>query len=208
LSLNFLFLILSTFYDSFSKQISLLTVARDNSITPITTITTSFFCSSICPIDKDTFLVGTVRHSRPVRTVTVQGQEGNVQHGSLPNKSLSLGDSWCTFVQHKKTVVIADSSAHKVHLKSLGESGWTTTVHHDLIREPQGVCGGGDRGSVFVCAKRAIVQLSSRGDVVASHNVGFIRPCTISVSNDGRKLMVANARRNKVNTIKLYRVEY
>jgi len=167
-------------------------VAKDSNITPITTITTSFPCRSICPIDKDTFLVGTIDHSPPVRTVTVQGQEGYVQHGSLPNKTYKFEESWCTFVQHEKTVVLVDRFAHSVHFYNL-DNGTTTTVQNGDIREPEGVCSGGDRGSVFLCSSGngSVVQLSARGELVKVHSVDMVNPRTISVSQDGR-LVVAN----------------
>jgi len=198
------------FYSFFSKQqIWLLTVARDNSITPLTTISTSFSCFSICPIDKDTFLVGTVRHSPPVRTVTVQGQEGYVQPGSLPNKTYKLGESWCTFVQHVKTVVFVDRFAHSVHFYNL-DNGTNVTVQNSDISRPRGVCGGGDRGSVFLCSSDTgtIVQMSARGELVKAHKVDMDNPCIICVSKDGSRIVVANNIQHEMPILKIFRVEY
>jgi len=197
-------------YSFFSKQqICLLTVARDSSITQITTISTSFSCDSISPIDKDTFLVGTVDHSPPVRTVTVQGQEGYVQHGSLPNKTYKFNKSSCTFVQHEKTVVLVDRFAHSVHFYNL-DNGTNATVQNSDIRAPVGVCGRGDRGSVFLCSTGtgSVVQLSARGELVKVHSVDMFNPYALSVSMDGRTLVVANSPKGEVKTIKLFRVEY
>jgi len=127
----------------------------------------------------DTFLVGAYNHPRPVRTVTVQGQEGDVQHESLSDKTYKLDESWFTFVQHEKTVIITERLANKVLMFSL-ETGWATTVEDDVIVEPICVSGGGIQGSVFVCSLKtdSIVQLSGRGEVVKSHSVGMIMGVT------------------------------
>ena len=196
------------FYSFFSKQqICLLTVARDNSITQIKYISTSFPCDSICPIERDTFVVGAYDHSPPVRTITVQRQEGSVQLGSLPNKTYKLGKSWCTYMQHEKSVVITDTLAHSVHFYNLN-NGTTKTVQNGEIRE--GVCGGGDRGSVFLCSSEThtIVQMSACGELLKVHSVGMVNPCTISVSRGGRRIVVANSTSDTKKTIKIFRVEY
>jgi len=160
-------------------------------------------------MDKDTFLVGTIDHSPPVRTVTVQGQEGYVQHGSLPNKTYKFTEIDCTYVQHWKTVVLVDRFANSVHFYN-HDNGTNVTVQNSNIRAPMGVCGGGVRGSVFLCSlvTGSVVQLSARGELVKAHSVDMVNPYAISVSMDGRRIVVANNVANKETTIKLFRVEY
>ena len=189
--------------------ISLLAVSGDSIITPLKTITTSFPCESISVMSIDTFLVGTHDDPRPVHTVTVQGQEGDVQHRSLPNKTYKLGDSKSTFVQHEKTVIITDRFAHKVLMFSL-ETGWSTSVEDDMIVQPAGVSGWGILGSMFVCSLKtdSIVQLSARGEVVKAHSAGMRQPFAISVSIDGRHMVMSNNIKDKEPTIKLFRVNY
>ena len=196
-------------YSFFSKQICLLEVARDSSITLIKIIHTSFYCFCICPMNKDTFLVGTVDQRPPVRTVTVQGQEGYLQHGSLPNKTYDVGESWCTFVQHVKTVVFVDRNAHSVHFYNL-DNGTNVTVQNRDISRPRGVCGGGDRGSVFLCSSDTgtIVQMSARGELVKVHSVDMVNPRMISVSKDGSRIVVANSIYDEMPILKIFRVEY
>ena len=84
----------------------------------------------------DTFLVGNNDQPRPVRTVTVQGQEGDVQYGSLPDKTCKLDESCSMFVQHKKTVVITDRLSPMVHMYSL-DSGRSTTIQNAQIVAPR-----------------------------------------------------------------------
>jgi len=105
--------------------------------------------------------------------------------------------------------VLVDRLAHSVHFYNI-DNGTTTTVQNGDIREPMGVCGGGDRGSVFLCStgNGSVVQLSARGELVKVHSVDMVNPRTISVSKDGRTLVVANSVQNEVKTIKLFRVEY
>jgi len=112
-------------------------------------------------------------------------------------------------VQHEKTVVFVDRFAHSVHFYNL-DNGTTTTVQNGDIREPMGVCGGGGRGSVFLCSTGtgSVVQMSARGELVKVHRVDMVYPRTVSVSVDGRRLVVANSVKNEVKTIKLFRVEY
>jgi len=105
--------------------------------------------------------------------------------------------------------VMVDRFAHSVHFYNL-DNGTTTTVQKSETREPAGVCSGGDRGSVFLCSTGtgSVVQLSARGELVKVHSVDMVQPRTISVSMDGRTLVVANDKEKKVKTIKLFRVEY
>jgi len=79
-----------------------------------------------------------------------------------------------------------------------------------MIVEPRGVSGGGSMGSVFVCSFKtdSIVQLSARGEVVKAHSVGMRRPFAISVSIDGRHMVVSNNIKDKEKTIKVFHVNY
>ena len=75
-------------------------------------------------------------------------------------------------------------------------------IKSDEIVTPRRVHAG-PNGTVFVCsnATHAIVQISPRGDILMSHDVGMY-PYAVSLSGDGTRLVVANGHCK----IKLFRV--
>ena len=157
-------------------------------------------------MDGDRFILNTVNHPRPVRTITVQGQEGDVQHASLPDKTYKRGESQCTYITTHKTVVLTDRNAHEVYMSNI-ENGRCHIVHSDKIREPLVACPGID-GTVFVCSggTGTVVQLTTQGTVIASYDVNMKRPWAVSLSRDGTHLAVSNGVKDKPSTIKLFKV--
>jgi len=156
-------------------------------------------------MDGDRFILSTVDHPRPVRTITVHGQEGDVHHAGLPDKTYKEGDSRCTYMESHKTMVFTDRYAHEVYLSNI-ENGRCHIVHSDKIRFPVGACPGID-GTVFVCSGETgtVVQLTTKGTVIASHDVGMAWPFAVSLSRDGTRLAVSNAVEDKMK-IKLFKV--
>jgi len=156
-------------------------------------------------MDDDRFILSTFDHPRPVRTITVQGQEGDVQHAGLPDKMYKFGESKCTYVESHKTMVFTDRYDHTVYLSNI-ENGRCHIVHSDKIRSPKGACPGID-GTVFVCSGKTgtVVQLTTQGTVLASHDVSMKRTCAVSLSRDGTRLAVSNRPKGQ-KEIKLFKV--
>jgi len=87
------------------------------------------------------------------------------------------------------------------------KSGEGRVITNDKIREPRGMCASSN-GCVFVCSDSdSIVQLSLRGDVLMAHDVGMYRPCAISVSTDGSRLVVSNGAVGQ-SKMKLFNIVY
>ena len=101
------------------KAIALLSVSKSSNISLVRTLTTSFYCQAICPMDGDRFIINTINHPCPVRTITVQGQEGDVQHACLADKTYKLDESKCTYIEAHKTVVLTDRYDHTVYLSNI-----------------------------------------------------------------------------------------
>ena len=166
---------------------------KDSVITLQKTLTTSFYCGSISTLGTDTFVVSTTGNKRPVRTIDVHGNEGEIQHKLLPNKTyMCTSDSACAYIPSTKTLVFSDEDQHTVYMCDL-TSGEGHVIKNDKIRYPRGVCAG-PGGTVFVCSEDtdSVVQLSPQGDVLVSHRVDVGYPLVISVSKDHKRVVVGN----------------
>jgi len=169
-------------------------VANDSVITLHKTLATSFFCGSISLLDTDTFVVSTIKDTRPVGTIDVHGNEGEIQHKLLPDKTYrSTWESCCAYIPSTKTVVLTDRDQHTVYMCDISSSNGRV-IKNDKICSPRGVCAG-PGGTVFVCNRDtdSVVQLSPHGDVLASHNVNVEIPYNVSVSKDNTRLILSNA---------------
>jgi len=180
-------------------------VSKKSSITLHKTLTTSFACSTIALLDVDTFIVGTINHQRPLRTVTVQGQEGDIRHKLLPDKQYNKHQGFCTYIPCTKTVVFSDRDQNTLFMCEI-TSGDGRVIKSDKIRKRRRICAG-PAGTVFVCSgdTQCIVQLSSQGDVLMAHSVDMNLPYVVSLSRDGRRMVVANCASGQ-NVIKLFMV--
>jgi len=186
-------------------SINLMSVSEDSTITMLKEITTTFKCDSISLLDVDTFMVGTYDHRPPIRTIDVDGNEGEVQHKLLPDKPYKFYKSACTYLPSTKTILFTDIEQHTVYMCDI-KSERGRVITHDKIRAPRGMCAVAN-GNVFVCSKKthSIVEVSLRGDVLMAHDVGMYLPCAISVSTDGSRLVVANSARGQ-RKIKLFNI--
>ena len=182
-----------------------MSVSKNSTITMLKEITTTFLCDSISLLDVDTFLVGTYGHRPPICTIDVEGNEREVQHKLLPDKTYRLGESACVYIPLTETILFTDRDKHTVYMFDI-KSGQGRVITHDKIREPRGMCASSN-GCVFVCSITSdyIVQLSLHGDVLMAHDVGMFGPRTISVSTDGSRLVVSNKAHGQ-RKIKLFNI--
>jgi len=188
----------------YRRSIALLSVAEDSVIKLHKTLTTSFSCGFISPLDTDTFVVSSPYSKPPVRMIDVHGNEGEIQHKILPDKTYSnTSESACAFIPHTKTLVFSDQLQHTVYMCDL-TSGEGPVIKNDKIRGPRGVCAG-PGGTVFVCSRDtdSVVQLSPQGDVLTSHGVDVGYPTAISVSKD--RLVLSNSSKGQ-KMIKLFNI--
>jgi len=193
-----------TFCVHSNRSIALMSVSRTNNICLVRTLTTSFDCFTISPMDEEMFLVSTLDHPHPVRTITVHGKEGDVQHAGLPDKTHKLEWNMCTYVAEHKTLVLTDKEDNKVYLCNT-ESGRCETVQCDQIKAPKGACPG-NQGTVFVASMKthSIVELSVQGEVLASTDVGMKYPYAVCLSRDGKRMAISNCYNQENKKIKLF----
>jgi len=182
-----------------------MSVSDDSSITLLKLLSTSFRCNSISSMDTDTFIVSTWWHERPVRTIDLQGNVGDIQHKLLPDKDNGLLDSPCTYISSTNTLMFSDWCQDTVYMCEL-TSGEGHVIKSDKIVVPSGVCAG-PAGTVFVCSEgtNTIVQLSQDGEILMTHDVGMGRPHAVSLNRDGTRLVVSNWTTGQ-NIIKLFHV--
>jgi len=187
------------------KSIALMSVSKESNITVQKTLTTSFGCSTISPLEADTFVTSTANHLRHVRTITVQGKEGDIQHRLLPDNTYTVYDSTCTYLPSTNTLVFVDKYQHTVYMCSI-TSGEGHVIKHDIIQRPVGVCAG-PAGTVFVCSEDtdSVVQLSAGGKILMSHDVGMKFPKAVSLSSDGTRLAMSNSHTEN-EKVKLFEV--
>jgi len=183
-----------------------MSVSRSNNISLVRTLRTSFPCFSISPMDDDSFVVSTFDHKDSVRTITVHGQEGHIQHAGLPDKTYKVDESKSTYIGTKNILVFTDRYNHTVYLCNI-QSGSCQTVQSDKIKEPMGACPG-NHGTVFVCSvgTNSILQISPQGKVVMTHDVGMVNPYAVSLSRDGARLAVSNGVAGQMMKIKVFTV--
>ena len=182
-----------------------MSVSKESNVTVQRTLTTTFGCSTISLLDADTFVISTTNHPRPVRTITVQGREGDIQHRHIPDKTYTVYDSTCTYVPSTKTLVFVVTYQNTVYMCDI-PSGEGHVIKHDIIQRPAGVCAG-PAGTVFVCSSHShsIVQLSREGQVLMTHEVGMLYPHALSLSKDGTHMVVSNSHADNFK-IKLFKI--
>jgi len=187
------------------KSIALMSVSKESNITVQKTLTTSFESSTISPLDADTFVISATNHPRPVRTITIQGREGDIQHRLLPDRTYTTKNSACTYIPSTNTIVFTDQCQHTVYMCNI-TSGEGHVITTDEIRSPRHVCTGPD-GTVFVCSAitNSIVQLSREGQVLMTHKVDMFYPSALSLSKDGTHLVVSNSHVDNFK-IKLFKI--
>ncbi|XP_052782810.1 uncharacterized protein LOC128219037 [Mya arenaria] len=187
------------------RTICHLTVGSDNTFTLMKTLTTSTNCFSISPLNDRTFVVSTYNDPRPARVIDVDGKESDFDNVKFPGKTYKRGESQCTYIQSRGTLVLTDRHAHTVHMYNT-VSGKSSEVKGDRIREPRGACLGPD-DSVFVCSKDtiSIIQISTDGDILASCDVDMWYPYAVAVSRDGSKMAVTNSA-GGVKQLKLFKI--
>ena len=186
-------------------SIALMSVSDDSSITLLKILSTSFVCINISSMDADTFIVSTYNHERPVRTIDLQGNVGDIQHKLLPGKAYDPFSRACDYISSTNTLVYSGRFQHTVYICDL-TSGEGHVIKSDKIVQPTCVCAG-PAGTVFVCCggTSTLVQLSQDGEILMTHDVGMGRPYAVSLNRDGTRLIVSNNKEGQ-SMIKLFHV--
>ncbi|XP_052215188.1 uncharacterized protein LOC127833776 isoform X2 [Dreissena polymorpha] len=188
------------------KVVCLLSVSTDNTITLTRNINTSSQFDSICFMSPSNMVVSTYGGPRPARMISVDGVESDFDHSlTFPMKTYKLGESKCTYVQSKNTLVLTDRYAHTVYVYDT-VNGTSRAVTNENIQEPRGACvGPGD--TVLVCSKNknSIVHLSVDGNIIGTYPVDMWSPYSIGLSKNGTRLAVSNSA-NGALKLQLYKI--
>ncbi|XP_052265911.1 uncharacterized protein LOC127868310 isoform X1 [Dreissena polymorpha] len=191
---------------TFNDAVCLLSVSTDNTITLTREIKTSSEFGSICCMSPSHMVVSTYDDPRPARMISVDGVESDFDHSlTFPTKTYKAGDSKCTYVQSKNTLVLTDRFAHTVYMHDT-VNGTSRAVTNENIQEPRGACvGPGD--TVLVCSenKNSIVHLTIDGKILGTYPVDMKFANNICVSKDGNRLAVSNSARGNTK-LKLYNI--
>ncbi|XP_052238937.1 uncharacterized protein LOC127850149 isoform X2 [Dreissena polymorpha] len=188
------------------KEVWLLSVSTDNTITLTREINTTSKFFYICCMSPSNMVVSTYDDPRPLRMISVDGVETDFDHIlTFPKKTYKLNESACTYVQSKNTLVLTDRYAHTVYMNDT-VNGTSRTVTNENIQEPCGACvGPGD--TVLVCSKNknSIVHLTIDGKILGTYPVDMWYPLSICVSKDGTRLVVSNCP-IRVRKLQLYKI--
>lgn len=171
-------------------HINFLHISKTNDISLTRKLKTKAKYDSICLMNETTFLVSTYDHGRPLRTITLEGEEKDFNY--LPEFNYFASESTSTYIRTKKVAVLADKRNDTIYMYEVeGDCIGRRVIKHDDIKGANGMCKGPE-DSVFVCCSvsNCIVQISSLGKVVASHKPDIESPQTVCMSNDGRRLAV------------------
>ncbi|KAH3870552.1 hypothetical protein DPMN_033740 [Dreissena polymorpha] len=191
---------------TFNDAVCLLSVSTDNTITLTREIKTSSEFGSICCMSPSHMVVSTYDDPRPARMISVDGVESDFDHSlTFPTKTYKAGDSKCTYVQSKNTLVLTDRFAHTVYMHDT-LNGTSTAVTNENIQKPRGACvGPGD--TVLVCSgnKHSIVHLTIDGKILGTYPVDMKYPYSICVSKDGTRLAVSNSAEGTAK-LQLYKI--
>ncbi|XP_045185931.2 uncharacterized protein LOC123543932 [Mercenaria mercenaria] len=172
-------------------KIDFLRVSKFNDITLNRTCWVKKKYASICMKDGRCFVVGTVDYTRPVRMVSLSGEEKDFSI-NFPNKKYPVGASACTYIRNSDKVVVTDRYEHTVYIYDI-KSNTRVIVKDDQISEPRGVTVG-PSDCILVCSKgNSIVQISQTGRVLSSYKLDMKYPRRLCVSNDKSVIAVTNS---------------
>ena len=141
----------------------------------------------------DTFLVCTLEDHQTVRTIDTHGNEGDIEHLRIPDKTYTIDNSACCYIPSSQAIVFSDKEQGTVYICGTMSGEGHETVDAK-IPGPKGVCAG-PLGTAFVCSEytQSIVQISPNGEVLKSHSVDMGCPRAVAISKDGSRLVVSNS---------------
>jgi WD40 repeat protein len=147
---------------------------------------------SICLKDNRQFIVGTIDYQRPVRILSLTGEEKDFSM-MFSNKTYSLDTNACTYIRSIDKVVIAERYEHTVYIYDV-KTNMKVEVKDDRILNPCGVAVG-PSDTIFVCSNGtdSIVQISQTGQILSSHKIDMDLPYKACVSRDKSFLVVTNS---------------
>ncbi|XP_053389259.1 protein wech-like [Mercenaria mercenaria] len=180
-------------------KIDFLRVSKSNDITLTRACKVKTKYASICLKDERHFIVGTIDDTRPVRIVSMSGEEKDFSV-SFPNKKYPIEESACSYIRNTEKIILTDRYEHTVYIYDIA-TNTRVVVKDDQIKEPRGIAVG-PSDCILVCSKGtgSIVQVSQTGRILSSYKLDMKGPYRACVSKDQSFVVVTN---NCVGKIKL-----
>ncbi|XP_060591076.1 uncharacterized protein LOC132746037 [Ruditapes philippinarum] len=177
-------------------NIEFLHVSKCNEIRSNRTCKVKAKCYSICLKNDRQFIVGSYDDPRPVRIVSLTGEEQDLRI-NFPNKTYPIGTSASTYIKGSDNVVITDRVEQNVYIYDI-KSNTRVVVNDDQIQDPCGVAVGPSE-SILVCSceTNSIVQISQTGHILSSYTIKMKYPHRVCVSCDKSFLVVTNCGEGK-----------
>ncbi|XP_060597831.1 uncharacterized protein LOC132751646 [Ruditapes philippinarum] len=174
-----------------SEYIEFLHVSKCNEISSSRTCKVKTKYDSVCLKDDRQFVVGTWDEPRPVRILSLTGEEHDFSV-NFPNKTYPIDSSACTYIKSSDKVVITDRYEHTVYIYDI-KTNTRVVVKDDQIRQPRGAAVG-PFDTILLCCRKTniIVQISQTGHILSSYKIDMKYPCKICVSCDKLFLVVTN----------------
>ncbi|XP_045186389.2 uncharacterized protein LOC123544382 [Mercenaria mercenaria] len=185
-------------------KIDFLRVSKSNEITLNRTCKVTTKYDSICMKDDRHFVVGTYDDTRPVRIVSLSGEEKDFNI-NFPNKKYHLNTSACTYIRNSDKIVLTDKNDHTVYIYDI-TSNTRVVVKDDQIKEPRSaVVGPSD--CILVCSNgtNSIVQISQTGRVLSSYKLDMKLPYRVCVSKN-KSLIAVSSNMNGGRKLQLLKV--
>lgn len=176
-----------------SYVIEMFRIEQNHRITLTRTLSTQSQYFSISLMNETTFLVSTFKDHRPLRMVTLAGEE--TDFNLLPSKVYQFNKSRSVFNRAENKCLLTDADENGVHFYDLfGSSVVDSLVKNVQINKPMGVCVG-PSGTVFVCSSRSnsIVQLTSSGRILCSIKLPMKYPSAICISKDMARIAITSS---------------
>ncbi|XP_053404872.1 uncharacterized protein LOC128558728 [Mercenaria mercenaria] len=185
-------------------MIHFLRVSKSNEITLNRTCKVKTKYESICLKDEIKFVVGTYDYTKPVRIVSLSGEEKDFNI-NFPNKEYTVDTSACTYIRKRDKVILTDRQENIVYIYDI-KSNSRIVVKDDQIKEPRGVAVG-PSDCILVCSKgtNSIVQISQTGSVLSSYKLDMNFPFKVCVSKD-KSLIAVSSNLNGGRKLQLLKV--
>ncbi|XP_060598011.1 uncharacterized protein LOC132751791 [Ruditapes philippinarum] len=174
-----------------SANIEFLHVSKCNEIRSSRTCKVKTKYDSICLKDDRQFVVGTYDEPRPVRIVSLTGEERDFDV-NFPDKTYPIGSSASIYIKSSDKVVITDRYEHTVYIFDI-KTDTKFVVKDDQIQQPCGAAVG-PSDTILVCCPTTdtIVQISQTGQILSSYKLDMTYPFRVCVSRDKSFLVVTN----------------
>ncbi|XP_045170839.2 E3 ubiquitin-protein ligase TRIM71-like [Mercenaria mercenaria] len=177
---------------SYEYKIDFLRVSKSNEITLYRTCKVKTKYASICMKDERHFVVGTIDDTRPVRIVSLSGEEKDFSI-KFQNMKYPIGASACSYIRNTEKMILTDRYEHTVYIYDVA-TNTSVIVKDDQIKEPRGVTVG-PSDCIMVCSDgtNSIVQICHTGRILSTFKLDMDYPGRVCVPKGRSILAVTNS---------------